>query len=89
MRHPLTRVELHVIRDRYRGDANVESLLWEIARLRARLLRVDQLQNSLTEVPPGARLILECLREELRAEPCIKESIGMKPDLISQFRVAK
>lgn len=69
---PLTREKLTEIQDRRKDDDDVIALLWEIKRLRALVLRADQLQKSLT---PGAGggIVLEAFRKELEGEPCILE----------------
>jgi hypothetical protein len=48
-------------------------LLWEIARLRALIVRADQLQRSLGALAGGPGIILGALRDELEDEPCISE----------------
>jgi hypothetical protein len=72
-RKPLAEQELHDIGVRNRESADVITLLWEIKRLRALVLRADKLQRSLGNVGGGAGLILEALRNELKNEPCVKE----------------
>jgi hypothetical protein len=47
-------------------------LLWEIKRLRALVLRIDQLQRSLN-VGGGPGILLQALRSDLAGEPCIEE----------------
>lgn len=47
-----------MIHKRNRGIADVEALPWEVARLRARLLRVDQLQHDLGDLSPGQDRVL-------------------------------
>jgi hypothetical protein len=72
-RDPLGRVELEAIKAR-RDAADVQALLWEIARLRSLVLRADQLQRSLNEVGlGGAAIVLRALRAELEGEPCVLE----------------
>jgi ADP-dependent phosphofructokinase/glucokinase len=51
----------------------VRELLWEIHRLRAIVLRADQLQRSLGQMGGGVGIVLGALREELKGEPCIAE----------------
>lgn len=72
MRPPLTRVELHIIRDRNRGDGDVEALLWEVARLRALVLRSH---DYLRQPPSSATSLMmaEGLTRTLDAEPAVLE----------------
>ena len=75
---PLTRQELHDIGVRRSAD-DVPALLWEIKRLRAIVLRADQLQQSLGPASGGGvGLILGCLRTELEGEPCVIESNALR-----------
>jgi|GEM_PF-1370967 len=77
---PLTREQLHDIAVR-RDPADILPLLWEIKRLRAIVLRANQLQSSLYEGMGGAGgLILRCLREELAGEPVIEEQVKLDLD---------
>lgn len=71
-RKPLSRVELHEIGKRQRPE-DVLVLLWEIKRLRAIVLRIDQLQRCMGSVGGGAGILLEGLRNELAGEPCVAE----------------
>jgi hypothetical protein len=73
-KRPLTRDQLVQIQERNKDSADVFALLWEIARLRAIVLRADQLQRSLSGVGGGAGTMLELLRSQLKDEPCVKES---------------
>lgn len=68
---PLTRERLHeigVIKD----PRDIIELLWEIKRLRALALKIDQVQRSIT-ASGGMVLLLESLRDDLRNEPCVLE----------------
>lgn len=69
----LTRQQLKAIQDRNPDSADVRMLLWEIARLRALIVRTDQLQRSLGPLAGGPGIILGALRDELEDEPCIAE----------------
>jgi hypothetical protein len=75
---PLTRSDLQAIHARSPGNADVQVLLWEIKRLRAIVLRADQLQRSVGGLGGGlgggADIILNALRDEIKDEPCIAES---------------
>jgi hypothetical protein len=68
---PLTREHLHDIGAR-KDPQDIVELLWEIKRLRALALKIDQVQRSIT-VSGGMVLLLESLREDLRNEPCVQE----------------
>lgn len=78
-RKPLTRAELRAIWDR-RDPADVDALLWEIKRLRAIVLRIDQLQRCLGTVGGGAAVLLQGLQNELEGEPCIAEQSRLKDE---------
>lgn len=75
-KRPLTRADLHAIKER-NSSPDVKALLWEVARLRAIVLRVDQLQASLDNLAGGPGLILNALRSELKDEPCIVEQVRL------------
>jgi hypothetical protein len=70
---PLTREHLIEIQERNKENPDVFALLWEIKRLRAIVLQVDQLQRSI-EVGGGPGMVLQALRATLKEEPCVKES---------------
>lgn len=72
MRPPLTRVELHIIHDRNRNEPDVEALLWEVARLRATVLKAhDYFRQSPTS--SAAQILHERTLLELNMEPAIRE----------------
>lgn len=72
MRPPLTREHLIAIRDRNRGQEDVEALLWEVKRLRAVVLRShDYFRQSPTS--SIARTLHETMLQVLEAEPVVKE----------------
>jgi hypothetical protein len=70
---PLTELDLQAIQERNRDSPDVITLLWEIKRLRAIVLRADQLQRSIDGLGGGAGMILNALRDELKGEPVINE----------------
>jgi hypothetical protein len=70
---PLTLSDLQAIQERNRDNADVFTLLWEIKRLRAIVLRADQLQRSIDGLGGGAGMILTALRDELKDEPVVEE----------------
>ena len=73
MRQKLTKSDLHEIKLRGRKNPDVVALLWEVHRLRAIVLRADQLQKTLGEMGGSQGLLLDALRSELEGEPCISE----------------
>jgi hypothetical protein len=60
---------------RRKDPADIVPLLWEIFRLRARLLRADQLQRGMGD--GSMNIILTVFRQELEGEPCIAERAQM------------
>ena len=74
---PMTAEQLREIGQR-KDPADIVPLLWEIHRLRALVLRADQLQKGLGEAAPS-QIILTVFRQELEGEPCIAERLPM-PD---------
>jgi hypothetical protein len=72
MRPKLTRSDLHEIGQRS-NSPDVRALLWEIHRLRAIVLRADQLQRALGPMGGSQGLVLDSLRAELEGEPCVEE----------------
>lgn len=85
-RKPLTREDLVAIRERNPRAAgapvsdDLYAALWEIKRLRAIVLRADQLQASLGTLGGGSGMILDALRQALASEPCVLEQARL-PDL--------
>lgn len=69
---PLADEDLAAIRARS-PSADTRTLLWEIRRLRAIVLRADELQRALGEVDGPAGAALTLLRADLRDEPCVEE----------------
>jgi hypothetical protein len=89
---PLTTAELPAICERnprIPGDPLSDdpyAALWEIRRVRAVVLRGDQLQRALgTVAGRGAGMILEALRRELAIGPCVLEQTQF-PELSGQPR---
>ena len=78
---PLTREALVAIQARHPrvpGNQHSDDLyaaLWEIQRLRALVLRADQLQRAFGDsvVGGGLTLVLEAFRADLAREPCLLE----------------
>jgi hypothetical protein len=83
---PMTRDALKALQarnPRVKGDPVSDDLyaaLWEIQRLRAVVLRADQLQRTLGEPGGGVGMILGALRADLEHEPCVLEQAFL-PDL--------
>lgn len=71
---PMTREQLRDIGLR-KDPADIVPLLWEIHRLRALVLRGDQLQKGMGE--GSMNIILTVFRQELEGEPCIAERLPM------------
>lgn len=78
-REPLTHARLREIWER-QDPVDIDALLWEVKRLRAIVLRIDQLQRGLGEMGGGAALLLQGLRNDLSKEPCVAEQAALKPD---------
>jgi hypothetical protein len=74
---PLTRAQLREIQDRNRQSPDVMALLWEVHRLRAHIVRADQLQRSITSIGGGPGVILDALRDEIKDEPCVLEFLRL------------
>jgi hypothetical protein len=51
----------------------VQTLLWEIKRLRAIVLRADQLVRTLGPLGGAQGMMRDGLRAELEGEPCVEE----------------
>jgi len=85
---PLTREALVAIQARHPripGDQHSDDLyaaLWEIQRLRALVLRADQLQRAFGDsvVGGGLTLVLQAFRADLAREPCLLEQLTL-PEL--------
>lgn len=69
-RAPLTTKLLHEIALR-RDASDVIALLWEIKRLRGLALRANQVIRDLPERSGPCGIVQECLRKELKMEPCV------------------
>lgn len=69
-RPPLSTAVLHEIALR-RDAQDIVALLWEIKRLRGLVLRANQLIRELPERGGPGGIVQECLRKELRTEPCV------------------
>ena len=76
---PLTQDTLREIQTRNLESADVRALLWEIKRLRALALYMDQLQRMIGTLPGQQGDVLEILRRMLTEEPCVKEFPRLPP----------
>lgn len=72
-RPPLTRAELSAIRERNPNHPDVLALLWEIRRLRALVLRTDDLLRALEQGTSSAVTHAAMLREHFQEEPVVLE----------------
>lgn len=73
---PLTRERLREIGTN-KDPRDINELLWEIKRLRALALKIDQVQRNIT-ASGGMGLLLESLREDLGREPCVQEDARLR-----------
>jgi hypothetical protein len=72
-RTPLTAARLAELYDQEPSPV-VRELLWEIHRLRALVLRVGQVRQSISDSPPWVPPFLwDTLMSELDAEPCLHD----------------
>jgi len=72
--------ELREIQDRRRGDSDVKALLYEIFRMQAILLRVDQLSRSAMPWSGTMGQIWQEVLNDLQNEPtCIKQRQRTNP----------
>ncbi|MGI4812003.1 MAG: hypothetical protein ACRYG5_06685 [Janthinobacterium lividum] len=70
---PLTAAELAEIHDLHDSPV-VRKLLWEIHRLRATVLRANQVRIACGDTPPGIPHVLwDVFVGELEREPCITD----------------
>jgi hypothetical protein len=70
-KRPLTKDDLTAIQERSSGSADVRVLLWEVARLRALVLRThDYFRQGSSSTAP---VMAESLQTMLADEPVIKE----------------
>lgn len=63
----------------------MRALLWEIKRLRAMALYVDQLQRMVGTLPGQQEDILEVLRRMLTDEPCVSDNLHSRAVLLPVF----
>jgi hypothetical protein len=76
---PLTKSDLHAIKERNPGEPDIVALLWAIARLRRTVLYADQIQRLLGTLPGPQGQVLDALRAMLVDEPCVKELPRLPP----------
>ncbi|WP_313377953.1 hypothetical protein [Achromobacter insolitus] len=83
---PLTFADLRAIRERQPWNADVLSLLWEVKRLRAAMLRLHQMSCDLKR-PAGLTCeIYDDLLAGLAKEPCVLERDQMTTELLGSPR---
>ncbi|OZI26726.1 hypothetical protein CAL26_05230 [Bordetella genomosp. 9] len=96
-RPALTREELAKIRARYAPTperapcnyqdavvwADVVTLLYEIKRLRAMLLKAEQLRDRFPRPDNALNPLWERFVRELSEEPCVIEQVQLKSELLS------
>ena len=84
-RPPIPLTELHDIGVR-QHSSDVVPLLWEIKRLHAIVGRVYQLEQSLGSHEGGTSvcLILRCLRDEIKDEPCLERHKKLVADIVNE-----
>jgi hypothetical protein len=70
---PLTAEKLREIGLR-RDAADILALLWEIKRLRAHVLRADQIVGQIR----NGDYLVETFRKELQGEPCLEEAARLR-----------
>lgn len=80
---PLTVETLQAIQERNHGSEDVRTLLWEIKRLRAMLLRADQLRDRFPKPGNCLDAVWEEFQRDLAAEPCVTELGEIKEQLTS------
>lgn len=83
---PLTFAELRAIRERQPWNADVLSLLWEVKRLRATLLRLHQVSSELQRPGGITGGIYDDLLAGLADEPCVLERDQMTAELLEPPR---
>lgn len=69
---PLTTAELSEI-CAHRDAADVIRLAWEVKRLRCLVLKANQVVRELPEKGGPGGIVLECLRKDLKVEPCVMD----------------
>jgi len=79
---PLTFADLRAIRERQPWNADVLSLLWEVKRLRAALLRLHQVSSELQRPGGITGGIYDELLASLAEEPCVLERDQMTAELL-------
>ncbi|MDF3850664.1 hypothetical protein [Achromobacter denitrificans] len=83
---PLTFADLRAIRERQPWNPDVLSLLWEVKRLRAALLRMHQVSSELHRPTGLMGGIYDDLLAGLAEEPCVLEREQMTSELLESPR---
>lgn len=83
---PLTFADLRAIRERQPWNPDVLTLLWEVKRLRAALLRMHQVSFELKRPAGLMGGIYDDLLAGLAVEPCVLEKDQMTMELLESPR---
>ncbi len=83
---PLTFADLRAIRERQPWNPDVLTLLWEVKRLRATLLRMHQVSFELKRPAGLMGGIYDDLLAGLAVEPCVLEKNQMTMELLESPR---
>ena len=83
---PLTFADLRAIRERQPWNPDVLTLLWEVKRLRAALLRMHQVSFELNRPAGLMGGIYDDLLAGLAVEPCVLEKDQMTMELLESPR---
>lgn len=79
---PLTHADLRTLRERQPWNPDVISLLWEVKRLRAILLRAYQLSGDFKRPGGLSGELFDDFMAALRNEPCVQERDSMTSSLM-------
>jgi hypothetical protein len=83
---PLTFADLRAIRERQPWNPDVLTLLWEVKRLRAALLRMHQVSFELQRPAGLTGGIYDDLLAALAVEPCVLERDQLVSELLDSPR---
>jgi len=83
---PLTFADLRAIRERQPWNPDVLTLLWEVKRLRAAMLRLHQVSFELKRPAGLTGDIYDDLLAGLAKEPCVLERDQMTAELLESPR---
>lgn len=83
---PLTSKQLAEIQEKWKGSLAwpvIKALLWEIFRLRARVLRLNQIVKSMKTSGSCPLIIIDTAASELKDEPVVLEREARTADLLN------